>query len=240
MKNTIIAICVGIGLLELVVIVSYFCIFNGAISSANQDWDTFIQIFNGLVMAVLTAVNIYIFYQLTVAIEDKNQERAVKEKVFEAQSVITQMRVKKYEDVSRLMYDVIAVITHKAIDNGEKLLLKKKMAEIDESLLFKNYKLDEASMLSSKSAEIIADFERIDNLMGGVRIDSLISNMTGYLKLMETHIIGQMIIDGDVEKYVYTNANNIDCTMSCVAQTLELALKELEKLEAANKQPQHE
>ena len=34
-------------------------------------------------MAILTAVNIYIFYQLTVAIEDKNQERAVKEKVFE-------------------------------------------------------------------------------------------------------------------------------------------------------------
>ena len=39
MKNTIIAISVVIGLLELGVIIAYFYIFNGAISSANQDWD---------------------------------------------------------------------------------------------------------------------------------------------------------------------------------------------------------
>lgn len=236
MKKTIVVICTVIGLLELTVIVAYFCVFNGTISSANQDWDTFIQIFNGLVMAILTAINIYIFYQLTVAIEDKNHKRAVKEKVFEAQSIITQMRVKKYEDVSRLMYDVIAVITHKANDNGEKLLLKKKLVEIDESLLFKNYKLDDTSILSPTSANIIADIERIENLAGGVKIDSLISNMTNYLKLMETYIIGQMIIDKDVEEYVTNNKSNIDCTMSCVVQVLEKTSKEIDKLESLDKE----
>ena len=236
MKKTIVVICTVIGLLELTVIVAYFCVFNGTISSANQDWDTFIQIFNGLVMAILTAINIYIFYQLTVAIEDKNHKRAVKEKVFEAQSIITQMRVKKYENVSRLMYDVIAVIAHKANDNGEKLLLKKKLAEIDESLLFKNYKLEDTSMLSPTSAQIIADIERIENLAGGVKIDSLISNMTNYLKLMETYIIGQMIIDKDVEEYVTNNKSNIDCTMSCVVQVLEKTSKEIDKLESLDKE----
>ena len=236
MKKTIVVICTVIGLLELTVIVAYFCVFNGTISSANQDWDTFIQIFNGLVMAILTAINIYIFYQLTVAIEDKNHKRAVKEKVFEAQSIITQMRVKKYENVSRLMYDVIAVIAHKANDNGEKLLLKKKLAEIDESLLFKNYKLEDTSMLSPTSAQIIADIERIENLARGVKIDSLISNMTNYLKLMETYIIGQMLIDGDVGEYVTENKKNIDCTMSCVVQVLEKTSKEIEKLESLDKE----
>jgi len=231
MKRGLIAIGVIIGIFQLAVIVVYFCLFNGGISSSHQDWDTFLQIFNGFVMAILTAVNIYIFYQLTVAIEDKNHTRAVKEKVFEAQSVITQMRVKKYEEVSRLMYDVIAIIAHKALDNGEKLLLKKKLAEIDESLLFKNYKLEDTSMLSPTSAQIIADIERIENLARGVKIDSLISNMTNYLKLMETYIIGQMLIDGDVGEYVTENKKNIDCTMSCVTQVLERTLEAIKKEE---------
>ena len=115
MKNTIIAISVVIGLLELGVIIAYFYIFNGAISSANQDWDTFIQIFNGLVMTVLTAVNIYIFYQLTVAIEDKNQERIIKQKISDAQTIITQMRLGEYERVKSLINDIIKVSQSKML-----------------------------------------------------------------------------------------------------------------------------
>ena len=130
MKKTIIAVCAIIGLLELAMIVIYFVVFNGGISSTNQDWDTFIQIFNGVIMTVLTAVNIYVFYHLTVVIEDKNQERAVKEKVFEAQSVITQMRVKQYEEVRTLIYDVISIIAKNKDDNGSLELLQKKIIEL--------------------------------------------------------------------------------------------------------------
>ena len=72
MKKGVITICVIIGLLEVMLVIAYFSVFNGAISTDHQDWNTFLQIFNGFVMAILTAFNIYIFYQLTVAIEDKN------------------------------------------------------------------------------------------------------------------------------------------------------------------------
>ena len=218
MKNTIIAISVVIGLLELGVIIAYFYIFNGAISSANQDWDTFIQIFNGLVMTVLTAVNIYIFYQLTVAIEDKNQERAVKEIVFEAQSVITQMRVKQYEEVKVLIYDEIAVIAKKKKEKGELDLLHKKLVELDNSLLFKNYKLQDASVLESANMKIIDVIKRIKANEYGINIDAFLSSLTAYIKLVETYIICHMIIDKDVERYVCDNAHNFDCTLSCVVQ----------------------
>ena len=236
MKNTIIAISVVIGLLELGVIIAYFNIFNGAISSANQDWDTFIQIFNGLVMTVLTAVNIYIFYQLTVAIEDKNQEPAVKEKVFEAQSVITQMRVKQYEEVKVLIYDVIAVIAKKKKENGELDLLHKKLVELDNSLLFKNYKLQDASVLESANMKIIDVIKRIKANEYGINIDAFLSSLTAYIKLVETYIISQMIIDKDVERYVCDNAHNIDCTISCVVQVLDKTLKELKKQESAQEE----
>lgn len=235
MKKTIIAICSVIGLLELVIIIAYFCVFSGKISTANQDWDTFIQIFNGLVMAILTAVNIYIFYQLTVAIEDKNQERAVKEKVFEAQSVITQMRVKKYEEISTLIYDVLARIVQKTNNSGDLTLLMKKLSEIDDSLLFKNYHLDEPSMLADQSLTIIDNYNNLNADFNNANLASLASSLAAYLKIMETHIVGQMIIDRDVEAYVRDENNILDCTISCVKQVLDKALKELNKLENPEK-----
>ena len=161
MKKGVITICVIIGLLEVMLVIAYFSVFNGAISTDHQDWNTFLQIFNGFVMAILTAVNIYIFYQLTVAIEDKNHTRAVKEKVFEAQSIITQMRVKKYEAVSSLIYDVIACVFQRKKDEGEQTLLMKKLAEIDGSLLFKNYHLEDAPILEGISNTVITNLENL-------------------------------------------------------------------------------
>lgn len=230
MKKVIITTCIAIGLLEAVLIVSYFSIFNGTISTDNQDWDTFLQIFNGFVMAVLTAVNIYIFYQLTVAIEDKNQKRAVKEKIFEAQSVITQMRVKQYEEVSTAIYNVIAVIIRRKADNGEQESLLKKLAEIDGSLLFKNYHLTDAPILQELSQQIMTGFETLA-LNNKDNMESLLNSMTAYLRLMETYIVSQMIIDKDVEAYIKDDDNNVDCTISCVRQVLEKTLEELKKQE---------
>lgn len=229
MKKGVITICVIIGLLEVMLVIAYFSVFNGAISTDHQDWNTFLQIFNGFVMAILTAVNIYIFYQLTVAIEDKNHTRAVKAKVFEAQSVLTQMRVKQYEEVSTAIYNVIAVIIRRKADNGEQESLLKKLAEIDGSLLFKNYHLTDAPILQELSQQIMTGFETLALNNNKDNMESLLNRMTAYLRLMETYIVSQMIIDKDVEAYIRDNNNNIDCTMTCVKQVLEEILKELEK-----------
>lgn len=231
MKKVIITTCIVIGLLEVMLVIAYFSIFNGAISTDHQDWNTFLQIFNGFVMAVLTAVNIYIFYQLTVAIEDKNQKRAVKEKIFEAQSVITQMRVKQYEEVSTAIYNVIAVIIRRKADNGEQESLLKKLAEIDGSLLFKNYHLTDAPILQELSKQIMTGFETLALNNNKDNMESLLNSMTAYLRLMETYIVSQMIIDKDVEAYIKDDDNNVDCTISCVRQVLEKTLEELKKQE---------
>lgn len=231
MKKGVITICVIIGLLEVMLVIAYFSVFNGAISTDHQDWNTFLQIFNGFVMAILTAVNIYIFYQLTVAIEDKNHTRAVKEKVFEAQSIITQMRVKKYEAVSSLIYDVIACVLQRKKDEGEQTLLMKKLAEIDGSLLFKNYHLEDAPILEGISNTVITNLENLRTNFNDTNLQALLSSLTAYLRLMEIHIVGQMVIDKDVEAYIKDDDNNVDCTISCVRQVLEKTLEELKKQE---------
>lgn len=234
MKRTIIAVCTIIGLLELAMIAIYFVVFNGGLSTANNDWDTFIQIFNGFIMTILTAVNIYVFYHLTVVIEDKNQERAVKEKVFEAQSVITQMRVKQYEEVRNLIYDVISIIANKKDDNGKFDLLHKKIVELDESFLFKNSKLDDPSMVEDIGLEILKGIKDIQN---GTNKDDFIVKLTRYIKFLEIYIVGQMITtDNDVANYVSKNTDNIDSTASCIVQFFNRTLEEMKKSESVKNQ----
>ena len=237
MKRTIIAVCTIIGLLELAMIVIYFVVFNGGLSTANNDWDTFIQIFNGFIMTILTALNIYVFYHLTVVIEDKNQERAVKEKVFEAQSVITQMRVKQYEEVRTLIYDVISIIAKKKEDNGEFDLLHKKIVELNESFLFKNYNLDDPSILEEPSLKIIKTIKDIQTNVENIDYDTFITSLTAYIKFIESYIIGQMTTtDKNVGNYICYNSRNVDCTISCVVQFFDRTLKEINKSESVKKE----
>lgn len=236
MKKILIPICSIIVLFEIVAIVVYFVTFNGGLSTTNQDWDTFIQIFNGLIITILTVVNIFVFYHLTVVIEDKNQERAVKEKVFEAQSVITQMRVKQYEEVKGLIYDVIAFIAKKNKDEGGIDLLHRKLVEIDNSFLFKNYKLEDSSILKNPSLKIIKTLTKLQSENKEIDKEAFISSLTAYIKLMEIYIIGQMVTtDKDVAKYVQKNTKNIDCSISCAVQIFDRTVEKLNNLDSTMK-----
>ena len=229
MKNTIIAISVVIGLLELGVIIAYFCVFNGAISTANQDWDTFVQIFNGLVMAILTAVNIYIFYQLTVAIEDKNQERIIKQKISDAQTIITQMRLGEYERVKSLINDIIKDIRCKIINEQRLFSLIKELESISSSLLFKNGKISEQGVLNDTTNNILSLTKNVATLSSNEKLrEELIAALKTYILIMEIYIVGQLVSSEDIEKYIRKRMNTpeIDCTISCITELFEIKEKQ--------------
>lgn len=229
MKKTIIAICSVLGLLELVIIIAYFCVFSGEISTANQDWDTFIQIFNGLVMAILTAVNIYIFYQLTVAIEDKNQERIIKQKISDAQTIITQMRLGEYERVKSLINDIIKDIRCKIINEQRLFSLIKELESISSSLLFKNGKISEQGVLNDTTNNILSLTKNVATLSSNEKLrEELIAALKTYILIMEIYIVGQLVSSEDIEKYIRKRMDTpeIDCTISCITELFEIKEKQ--------------
>lgn len=233
MKKVIITTCIAIGLLEAVLIASYFSIFNGTISTDNQDWDTFLQIFNGFVMAVLTAINIYIFYQLTVAIEDKNQERVVKQKVSDAQSVITQMRVSQYEDIRNVVSDVRVDACARKYNPENLLILKKKMMAIDMSMLFKNDILEHDSFLFPYIDDICNKCKKIESQKEYKEedISPFVESLSLFLKQMENYIILQQLRDADVIDYIQENTEQIDSVFNCIVSLMQMILPQLEKEE---------
>lgn len=236
MRKTIIIICTIIGLLELMVIVAYFSIFNGSISTNNQDWGLFIQIFNGLIMAILTGVNIYIFYKLNITIENKNQERNIKEKIDKVQSVITQLRVNQYEEIRSLITDVKVELMRNVFNPQNIFKLQKKLMEMDQSFLYKSSDLGYDSFLFPVIEDILDKKDIIMNEIKNSKNNKipnylpLIERLTDFLHIVEFYIFGQMLTQKEIESYISKNKEDVDCTIRCIDEFAEeLANKMNEK-----------
>ncbi len=231
MKWTVLIIGTLLCLFELAVVAVYFITFNGGISIHRQDWATFSQILNGCVMAVLTGVNIWIFYKISNSIEENTKNRVAKQILFETQLVITQMRVKRYEEFSQLINDIKVDLYKNRISEPNIEQLKKSLMKVDHSFLFKNDDLEDSGFLFPSTKKIIEILkERKEGYM-----DKLEDNLTNFLSLMEIYIINQMLRDHDVVKYINSHRGNIDSTFSCMDQFAKDYAKKLN--EAIDKEP---
>ena len=116
---------------EIVLLVFYFKTFNGTISLNTDDWALFCQLANGLVIAFLTIINIAVFYKISISLD-------VKGKLFEAQSIITQMRVKQYENIRDLIKRIQVQVLQGSLVRNDVEELKKSFMVMDNSFLYKN------------------------------------------------------------------------------------------------------
>ena len=79
-----------------IVLIVYLATFNKGVSANISNWDLFLTLYNGVIMTFLTIANIWVFYKLTIAIEDRNENRRIKDKLHESQKILTDLRVKEY------------------------------------------------------------------------------------------------------------------------------------------------
>lgn len=202
-------------LLEVVVVVVYF-IFNGPFSLNSQDWATFNQVVNGCVMAALTGVNILIFYKISNTIEENTKNRAIKQTLFEAQLIITQMRVKRYEELSLLINEIVVDLFQNKIYEDRIKQIKKILMNIDQSFLFQKDNFKDGSFLFSSIEDICALIEgKEDGYM-----DKLSDKLIGFKATMEMYIFGQMLREHDTMEYIKNHKGDIDSTFSCLDQII--------------------
>lgn len=131
MKKLLIVFCSICILLEIAILVVYLKTFNGPVSQNVNDWNLFYQIANGIIMVILTIINIAVFYKISTTLD-------VKGKLFEAQSIITQMRIKDYEYIRDKVKEIQAQIIRGTIKKEDIEEYKKTLMSIDNSFLYKN------------------------------------------------------------------------------------------------------
>lgn|SRR5574344_663416 len=66
---------------SVVVLTAYFSVFNSGVSNNANNWSSFGSYVSGLMMPILTVINIYVFIRLTTVLDEKNTKRQQNDKI---------------------------------------------------------------------------------------------------------------------------------------------------------------
>ncbi len=203
-KGIIYLIFIIIIIFEIGIIICYFKTFNNGLSYSVDDWNLFYQLTNGLAITILTIINIAVFYKISVSLD-------VRSKLFEAQSIISQMRVKQYEYLRNLIKNIQVQVIRNNINSKDVEELKKGLMEMDNSFLYKNDNFKDEIFFKPLINTICDDFEKHN-----FNIEKTYNDLSNFIKIFEFYIIQQMTRDKEIKKYINKNNGNIDSTFKCL------------------------
>lgn len=224
MKQFAFAVVLVLCFIEILFLYEYFAVFNGAVSSDIQNWSLFSQIINGVVIALLTSINIWFFYKISIAIDNSNKERSVEQRLFEAQKILTDMRIRQYEELNRLANQFKVCIYKQQEDPQLFEQLKCQLMLMDGSWLFKNDKTDDPSFLHDAIALFLEKYKTKSK-------EDKVLQLTNICITVEFYIILQQHRNKDVEDYIKDPKNRgyLDSTLICFDQ---LATEITQKMKA--------
>lgn len=218
-------------LFEVTLLVLYFKTFTGNfstignLSTNTNDWQLFYQLANGTIMMVLTVFNIWIVYKISTSVEKNTSEREVKARLFEAQSIITQMRIRQYEDIRDIVKKLQVQVLNGKVIQADVYELKKALMGIDNSFLFKNDNIKDPIFFDDLIKKICDDFDKMINQ------EKTYTHMSNFIIALEFYIVQQLTRDKDLKEYIQKHKGYIDSTLICMEQIEKEVLEMIEKEE---------
>ncbi len=215
-------VCFVCLLANCVVVYCYRSVFGSCISREISDWNLFMIIFNGIITTVLAVVNICAIIKINSTLDNNSEKRHIKNMLFESQTILAKMRLDDYNLVKHLINEIKVSIFKKRLSSDMIEQLKKKLMEIDESILYKNQNLHATPFLHpviKKLVEQINDFVNKVKLRNGIETkdeEDLLQTLSLFQNLMEFYIISQLARGSKVQQYISDNQNEMDCTISCM------------------------
>lgn len=204
MKKLLIVFCSICILLEIAILVVYLKTFNGPVSQNVNDWNLFYQIANGIIIVILTIINIAVFYKISTTLD-------VKGKLFEAQSIITQMRIKDYEYIRDKVKEIQAQVIRGTIKKEDIEEYKKTLMSIDNSFLYKNDNISDPVFFKPQIKTILNDLNNYQN----INKEQVYNDLSNFIISLEFYIVQQLIRDPDIKRYIKHNKGSIDSTIYC-------------------------
>ena len=155
LKVILLSLFAVIALITLIILIVYIVTFNNGFSMEIENWDLFLTLYNGIVISALTMLNIWIFYQLTIAIEDRNENRYIKSKLYETQKIFTDLRIEEYKnlkiEINKFINDTVA---SKDVKAG-RTIISSILMRMQNSILFCHSNNQATSVLEAPIKQIL-------------------------------------------------------------------------------------
>lgn len=99
-------ICGAIIVLAMIVFTAlYLSCFSGGLSANQNDWGNFGAYISGVLMPILTAINIYVFIHLTSEIEESSQRKRVEELQTQKELQLSTLRFEEVKKLNQALSD---------------------------------------------------------------------------------------------------------------------------------------
>ena len=177
-----------------IVLIVYLATFNKGVSANISNWDLFLTLYNGIIMTFLTIANIWVFYKLTIAIEDRNENRRIKDKLHESQKILTDLRVKEY------------VSLKSEITKQYKNIVSSILMRMQNSVLFCCIDCPNKSVLDTPIQQIL---ENITDNMTEANYEQINQAM----RIIEYIIFIPLFNESNTLEYIRNNSDGIDPTI---------------------------
>ncbi len=214
LKVVLLSLFAAITLITTIIFVVYVVTFNKGVSDDVPFWDLFLTFYNAIIATSLAIANIWVFYKLTLAIEDKNENRYVKSKLYETQKIFTDLRIEEYKnlkiEINNFIADTLASKDAKTCRTAISSILMR----MQNSLLFCHSNNQATSVLDAPIEQIIRN---------------LTENMSEYnyleisraLRTIELLIFTPLFNEAKTLNFVRNNKDGVDPTILGICNYLD-------------------
>lgn len=214
LKVILLSLFAIIALITLIILIVYIVTFNNGFSMEIENWDLFLTLYNGIVISVLTMLNIWIFYQLTIAIEDRNENRYIKSKLYETQKIFTDLRIEEYKnlkiEINKFINDTLASKDAKA----GRTIISSILMRMQNSILFCHSNNQATSVLEAPIEQIL------DNLTENMSENNYLA-ISRALRTIEFLIFTPLFNEAKTLNYIRNNKDGIDPTILGICNYLD-------------------
>ena len=214
LKVVLLSLFAAITLITTIIFVVYVVTFNKGVSDDVPFWDLFLTFYNAIIATSLAIANIWVFYKLTLAIEDKNENRYVKSKLYETQKIFTDLRIEEYKnlkiEINKFINDTVA---SKDVKAG-RTIISSILMRMQNSILFCHSNNQATSVLEAPIKQIL------DNLTENMSENNYLA-ISRALRTIEFLIFTPLFNEAKTLNYIRNNKDGIDPTILGICNYLD-------------------
>lgn len=214
LRIILLSLFTAIVLVTIIILAVYLATFNKGISNEVSFWNLFMTFYNATIATSLAIANIWVFYKLTLAIEDKNENRHIKSKLYDTQKLLTDLRVQEYVNLKSEINSLFAnAFSKKEIKQNEEKISSILM-RMENSILFGHSNSIATSVLTAPIRQIMGN---INNNMTEDNYNKINQAMTS----VEMIIFLPLFEEEKTLEYIRKNKAGVDPTILGICSYLE-------------------
>ena len=198
----------------LILLGTYLIVFSDGISNKTDDWILFVSMCNLGFISLLSGLNVWVFYRLTLTIATNENKQFVENKISRTEDALLELRLSEFKQFLQDIVNLKVAIYSEQSYESELRAVWKDLNSMSTSIVF--------SSVDSKTSilePIINNFHDVFSNRN-IQPEKLIEQIDKSVNALEVIIFSTQLRDDRIFKEFSENPNRFDPTLSSIHNKL--------------------